>query len=98
MKKVVTLVKFMKQEELVDMLTQIRNFKNPNTGRMHHGYRSNEVSLNDEWNRAKYRFNMNNLDYLDPLMNEEGGYVRYRGCSEEVLAMLRIKFGFEEEE
>ena len=95
--KAITLIRFMTKEELVDMLVQVKNFKNPVTGKYHHGFKSAEQSLADQWNRAKYRFNMDNLDFVDALINDDGGYVRYHGASEEVLDMLRIKFGFEEE-
>ena len=95
--KAKTLVKFMTKEEFVEMITQIKNFINPVTHKRHHGYGTYEEHLNDPWNRAKYRFNMKNLDFVDTLINDDGGYVRYRGASEEVMNMLIVKFGFEEE-
>lgn len=97
MKKTVTLIKFMTKEELVNMLVQIKNFRNPATGKYHHGFRTDEQCWSDKWVRAKYRFNMNNLDFIDPLIHDEGGYVRYSGASTEVLEMLIEEFGFNEE-
>ena len=96
--KAVTMIKFMKKEELVDMIVQIKNFKHPVTHKAHHRYVTGDDAYLDKWNRAKYRFNMNNLDFVDPLMNDEGGYVRYHGASSEVLDMLKEVFGFELEE
>lgn len=93
----VTLIKFMKKEELVKMLCEIKNFRNPVTGKHHHGFKTCEESWADRWNRARYKFNMNNLDFVDPLIYDDGGYVRYTGRSFEVLEMLKIEYGFEEE-
>lgn len=95
--KAITLMKFMTKEEFVEMITQIKNFKNPVTGKMLHGYGTYTARMNDIWRRAKYRFNMNNLDFVDALINPEGGYVRYHGAQDEVLDMLKYKFGFEED-
>jgi hypothetical protein len=97
MKKTVTLVKFMTKEELVNMLIQIKNFINPVTKKRHHCYRTADQCLDDKWHRAKYKFNMNNLDYVDALIYEEGGYVRYTTWCKEVIDMLKTEFGFEEE-
>lgn len=95
--KPTTYIKFMTKEELVNMLIQIKNFKNPITKKHHHKYKTCEENWSDRWNRAKYRFNMNNLDFVDALIYENGGYVRYHGACEEVFEMLRIEFGFREE-
>ena len=46
--KGITLIKFMTKEELVDMLTQIKNFKNPYTHKAHHGYKTAEESWADK--------------------------------------------------
>jgi hypothetical protein len=94
--KTTTMIKFMTKEELVKMLVQIKNFRNPYTHKAHHNYKTCEESWADPWNRAKYKFNMNNLDFADVLVCGEG-YVRYCGRSYEVLEMLEEKFGFEEE-
>ena len=94
--KGITLVRFMTKEEFVDFITQIKNFRHPVLHRWHHGFKSCEASWSDPYNRAKYRFNMKNLDYADVLIVGEG-YVRYHGASEEVLEMLKVKYGFEEE-
>ena len=93
--KVTTLVKFMTKEELVEMLVQIKNFKHPVTRKWHHKFKTTEECWADPWNRAKYKFRMDNLDFVDALINDDGGYVRYTGASEEVLDMLKVKFGFE---
>lgn len=95
--KPTTYVKFMTKEELVNMLVQIKNFRNPNTGKFHHGFMKTEDHWMDRWSCAKYRFNMNNLDFVDALTYDDGGYVRYHGASEEVFEMLKTKFGFREE-
>ena len=95
--KKVTMVRFMTKEELVDMMIQLRNFVNPNTRKRHHRCRTAEECWADPWNRARYGFNMNNLDYVDALILPDGGYVRYYGAADDVLDMLKIKFGFEEE-
>ena len=96
MEEMVTLIKFMNKEELVDMIIQIKNFRNPNTGAFHHKYRTCQEKIDDKYRMAKHRFNISNLDYVDILLLDEG-YVRYRGCSEIVLSMLKCKFGFSEE-
>jgi hypothetical protein len=98
MKNAVTLIKFMTKEELVNMLIQIKNFRNPVTKKRHHGYVTGDEIFKDKWHRAKHKFNMNNLDYVDALIFEDGGYVRYHGACDEVLDMLKVKFGFEIEE
>jgi hypothetical protein len=92
-----TLVKFMTREELVSMLVQIKNFKNPDTGKYHHAFKTCEQHWADRWNCARYRFNMKNLDYVDALVYDDGGYVRYTGCAYEPLMMLKHEFGFREE-
>ena len=94
MRKITTLVKFMTEEELVKMLVQIKNFKNPVTKKHHHCYQRNPLS--NKWNLAEYSFKLKNLDFVDVLICGEG-YVRYSGCSEEVLQMMKCRFGFVEE-
>lgn len=95
--KSTTMIKFMTKEELVNMLVQIKNFRNPSTHKFHHGFKTAEECWADKWNQAKYAFNMNNLDFVDPLIYDEGGYVRYCGRRADVLQMLKEEFGFEEE-
>lgn len=89
-------IKFMKKEELVKMLVQIKNFRNPNTGKYHHKYKTHEEHMQNEWNLAEYRFNMKNLDFVDVLICGEG-YVRYYSKQPEVMDMMIERFGFEEE-
>lgn len=89
-----TLIKFMSKEELIKMLVQIKNFRNPITGKYHHSYR--RYGDNDGWNLAEYRFRLENLDFVDVLLCGEG-YVRYTGCSGVVLDMMERRFGFVEE-
>ena len=96
MMKTTTMIKFMKKEELVNMLVQIKNFKNPRTGKFHHKFQTQRGHITNKWNLAEYRFNMKNLDFVDVLVCGEG-YVRYYGWSSEVLEMLKERFGFEEE-
>lgn len=93
MKCKTTLVKFMTEEELINMLVKIKNFRNPNTGKYHHAYRTNGGMA---WSRAEYGFRLSNLDYVDVLLSKSG-YVRYCGCSEAVLDMMKYRFGFVEE-
>lgn len=95
--RTVTMVKFMNKEELVNMLIQIKNFRNPTTGRYYRKYNTAEESWADRWTWAKSCFNMNNLDFVDPLINPDGGYVRYTGRSYKVVEMLKEEFGFREE-
>lgn len=96
MKKVTTVIKFMKEKDLVDMLVRIRNWKNPNTRKYLRKYRTCDEHWANEWNCAEYKFNMKNLDFVDVLICGEG-YVRYSGCSDEVLDMMRERFGFVDE-
>lgn len=96
MKKVTTVIKFMKEKDLVDMLVRIRNWRNPNTKKYLKKYCSAEKHWENEWNLAEYKFNMRNLDFVDVLICGEG-YVRYFGCSDEVLDMMRERFGFVDE-
>lgn len=91
-----SLIKFMTKEELVQMLVQIKNFRNPKTGKFHHCYKTYEAHMNNKWNRAEYKFNLNNLDFVDVLIVGDG-YVRYYGCCGEVLDMMKYRFGFTEE-
>ena len=98
MKKAITLIKFMTKEELVNMLVQIKNFRHPTLHKRCHGYKTGDGAFKDKWRVAKHKFNMNNLDYVDALVFEDGGYVRYDSAVDEVLDMLKEKFGFEEEE
>lgn len=91
-----TVIKFMTKEELVNMLVQIKNFRNPNTGKYHHKFKTSEECWANKWNRAEYKFNMNNLDFADVLICGEG-YVRYYGRCFEVLDMMIRRFGFVEE-
>lgn len=91
-----SVIKFMKKEELVNMLIQIKNFRNPNTKKFLKKFKTCEESLANPWTYAEYRFNLKNLDYEDALICGEG-YVRYYGKSEEVLEMMRKRFGFVDE-
>ena len=88
----VTLIKFMTKEELVNMLVQIKNFRNPMTGKYHKKY----VTDGNKWSMAEHSFRLENLDFVDALICEEG-YVRYTGKSQVVLEMMKERFGFVEE-
>lgn len=97
MKKCSTsLVKFMTKEELVNMLVQIKNFRNPVTLKYHHPYKTIEENWANKWKRAEYNFNMKNLDFVDVLVAGEG-YVRYYGGNDLTKDMLKERFGFIEE-
>lgn len=96
MKRNLSVIKFMKKEELVDMLVQIKNFRNPNTGKHFKKYQTCQDHWTNPWNRAEYRFNLKNLDFVDVLICGEG-YVRYYGGNEDVLDMMRKRFGFVDE-
>lgn len=91
-----SLVRFMTKEELVNMLVQTKNFRNPVTGKRHHKCQTAEEAWANKWNRAEYRFNLKKLDFVDVLICGEG-YVRYYGQTAEVLDMMKERFGFVEE-
>lgn len=92
-----SVIKFMKKEELIEMLVKIRNWKHPDTKRFLKKYRTCEECWANEWTLAEYKFNMKNLDFVDVLICNEG-YVRYyyskRTCA---VDMLIERFGFIEE-
>lgn len=96
MKEIKSLIKFMTEEELVNMLVQIKNFRNPVTGKRHHKCYTVEEHWKNRWNVPEHKFNMKNLDFVDTLICGEG-YVRYYGTNEEVLVMMKERFGFVEE-
>lgn len=92
-----SLIKFMTKEELVNILVQIRNFKNPRTGKFLKKYKTVEEHWANKWNLAEYKFNMKNLDFVDVLICGEG-YVRYYYKRDgEVSDMMKERFGFVEE-
>lgn len=92
-----SLIKFVTKEELVNMLIQIRNFRNPNTGKHYKKYKTWQEHMDNKWGRAEHYFQMRNLDFVDVLICGEG-YVRYYyNKSTETVDMLKLRFGFLEE-
>lgn len=94
--KNMSVIKFMKKDELVGMLVQIKNFKNPVTRKFHHKFQTCEDHWVNQWTLAEHHFNMKNLDFVDVLICGEG-YVRYYGRNERVFEMMRERFGFVDE-
>jgi hypothetical protein len=89
----VTLIKFMTKEELIKMMSSIKNFKYNGRCIKPYGH-YNEPN----WvTRAKHTFKISRVDYVDVLLVGEG-YVRYDSRKDSIIYdMLTELYGFVEE-
>lgn len=91
MAKMVTMIKYMKQEELIAMVCECKNLCHPVTGKRHH----KQADTPRDHVYGRFAFNIKRMDYLDVLLLGEG-YVRYETRTPEVIELLRL-YGFVEE-
>ena len=86
-----TLIKYMKKEELIKMMKSIKKFKMD--GRAPKG----NTDPNLYWRRAKHNVQIENIDYIDVLLCDEG-YVRVETERySDVYNLFILKYRFYEE-